>query len=79
MEDIKYLSTTKLSQKLAIPTKQLFGRLQELGYIDRKDEVWVLNQSGLDAGGQYKVSEKLGKYIVWPESFQLEKATLQAC
>jgi hypothetical protein len=75
MEDTKYLSTTKLSQKLAIPTKQLFGRLQELGYIDRKDEVWVLNQSGMDAGGKYKVSEKLGKYIVWPESFQLEKAT----
>ncbi|MEJ1296459.1 MAG: glycerol kinase [Candidatus Sedimenticola sp. (ex Thyasira tokunagai)] len=77
MDSIKYISTTKLSKQLAIPTKHLFGRLVDLGYVKRENDTWVLLQVGINAGGKYQESKKLGKYIVWPESIKLEKATAQ--
>ncbi len=77
MADPKYLSTTKLSKQLSIPTKHLFGRLVDLDYVKRQDDAWVLLAAGIEAGGKYQESKKLGQYIVWPESIQIDKATAQ--
>ena len=49
----------------------LFAKLQEVNYILRESEKWVLTAKGKLAGGRIKTSAKLGDYIEWPENFDL--------
>lgn len=49
----------------------LFAKLQEVNYIVREPEKWVLTAKGKLTGGRIKTSVKLGDYIEWPESFDL--------
>ncbi len=71
----KLISTTQLAKRVSIPIGQLFGKLQELDLILRKDEEWHLTEKGKAAGGDYRVREKVGRYVVWPEDIPLEGAT----
>jgi len=68
---LKYVSTTVLSKKYGITSKQLFSELVKYGYItpDRK-----LTPEGLSAGAIYKEMIKDGKtikYPAWPEDIDL--------
>ena len=49
----------------------LFAKLQEVNYILRESDKWVLTAKGKLAGGRIKTSAKLGDYIEWPENFDL--------
>ncbi|WP_293748882.1 glycerol kinase [uncultured Paraglaciecola sp.] len=49
----------------------LFAKLQEVNYILRESEKWVLTAKGKLAGGRIKTSAKLGDYIEWPDNFDL--------
>jgi len=68
---LKYVSTTVLSKKYGVTSKQLFSELVKYGYItpDRK-----LTPEGLSAGAIYKEMIKDGetiKYPAWPEDIDL--------
>ena len=65
------LSTTALSKKLSIPVKELFLELSNLGYITKKENTWVLTESGKNKGGEYKKSKQYGTYIVWAEELDI--------
>ena len=72
---IKYISTTVLSKKYGITSKELFSELEKLGYItaDRK-----LTPEGLSAGAIYKEMRKDGetiKYPAWPDDIDLQLAS----
>lgn len=68
---IKYFSTTATAKRLGLEPKVLFAKLQEVNFIVREVEKWVLTAKGKLAGGRIKTSVKLGDYIEWPESFDL--------
>ncbi|MBY0478980.1 MAG: hypothetical protein K2Q24_15135 [Chitinophagaceae bacterium] len=44
---MEYLSTTSLAYELGIPTNELFSKLKSLGWIDRKNDKWILTFSPL--------------------------------
>ena len=69
---INYISTTALAKKLNISSKELFIQLVQLGFIEKKGEVWSLTNTGVDAGGRFKTSKQYGKYITWPENLALD-------
>jgi len=69
---MEYISTTSLSNLLDIPTNELFGKLKNLGWTDRKNDKWVLTELGKQKGGQTRISPKFGEYIVWPENLSLD-------
>lgn len=51
----------------------MFSKLLEVNYILRESDKWQLTAKGKLAGGKIKTSTKLGKYIEWPENFDLSK------
>lgn len=65
------ISTTELSKRLGIPSKELFSRLQGYGLIIREGDKWVLTEAGRSRGGITKQSPKYGEYVVWPSDLEL--------
>ncbi|WP_022943153.1 hypothetical protein [Psychromonas hadalis] len=72
----KQVSTTALAKLSGISSKELFSTLSEKGFIHKVDNVWALTEQGEKSGGGYKQSPQYGKYIVWPETFQLASVTV---
>ena len=72
MNNQRQISTTSLSKKHNIPSKEMFAHLHQRGLIEKKGELWSLTNQGVDAGGKFVTSKKYGKYITWPENFQLD-------
>jgi hypothetical protein len=70
---MEFLSTTSLANELNIPVNELFSKLKSLGWIDRKNEKWVLTDLGKQKGGQTRNNPKFGEYIVWPENISLDR------
>lgn len=71
---MEYLSTTSLASELDIPINELFSKLKSLGWINRKNEKWVLTEMGKQKGGQTRSNSKYGAYIVWPENIQIDQS-----
>lgn len=69
---INYISTKALAKKFNISSKELFIQLVQIGFIEKKGEVWSLTNTGVDAGGKFKTSKQYGKYITWPENLVLD-------
>ncbi|HWR33202.1 MAG TPA: hypothetical protein VN451_06745 [Chitinophagaceae bacterium] len=69
---MEYLSTTSLASELDIPTNELFSKLKSLGWIDRKNDKWILTDLGKQKGGQTRNNPKYGEYIVWPENISFD-------
>jgi hypothetical protein len=69
---MEYISTSALANELDIKSSDLFDKLKMLGWIERKNEKWILTDHGKKKGGQTRVSSKFGEYIVWPEDISLE-------
>ena len=68
---MEFLSTTNLANELDIPVNELFSKLKTLGWIDRKNDKWVLTELGKQKGGQTRSSQKFGEFIVWPEDISI--------
>lgn len=66
-----YISTTSLANDLDIPANELFAKFKELGWIDRKNDKWILTDLGKKNGGQIRNNPKYGEYIVWPENINI--------
>lgn len=67
-----YVSTSALANELDITPKDLFEKLQSLGWVERKNEKWALTDLGKKFGGQTRTNPKYGEYIVWPENLSLD-------
>jgi hypothetical protein len=69
---MEYVSTSALANELDIKSGDLFEKLKLLGWIDRKNDKWVLTDLGVQKGGQIRNNPKYGDYIVWPENITIE-------
>lgn len=69
---MEFLSTTSLANELDISANELFSKLKSLGWIDRKNDKWLLTELGKQKGGQTRNNSKYGEYIVWPENISLD-------
>src|SRR5437016_3252166 len=69
---MEYLSTTSLANELDIPSSELFSKLRNLGWIDRKQDKWALTEIGKEKGGQTRTNPKFGEFIVWPENISID-------
>ena len=68
--DDNKLSTSALARKLEIPAQQLFATLKDYGWIERREDNWLLTNKGEFEGGSYLNSRRFGRYIVWPETLE---------
>lgn len=69
---MEYISTSALANELDIKSSDLFDKLKILGWIERKNDKWVLTDFGKQKGGQTRTSTKFGEYIVWPEDISID-------
>jgi hypothetical protein len=65
------ISTSSLSRKLKISSKELFLELEQVGFIVKDNDNWILTDLGKEKGGEYKESKQYGKYIIWPEDLEI--------
>lgn len=65
---MEYISTTSLANNIDIPLTELFSKLKGLGWIERKNDKWILTDIGKQKGGQTRNNPKFGEFIVWPEN-----------
>lgn len=70
---MEYLSTSSLAREMDVPAQDLFAKLKGMGWIDRKDEKWVLTDLGRSKGGQTRAAPKFGEFIVWPEDINFNE------
>lgn len=67
----RHISTTALSKKLGVTSRELFAEFEKLEWITSDRNLTV---DGFSVGGIYKEMKKEGetfKYIAWPEDIQL--------
>jgi len=69
---MEYISTSALANELDIKSADLFDKLKSFGWIDRKNDKWVLTELGKQKGGQTRNNPKFGEYIVWPENIVID-------
>ncbi len=69
---MEYISTSALANELDIKPADLFDKLKTLGWIERKNDKWVLTELGKQKGGQTRNSPKYGEFVVWPEHLSLD-------
>ncbi len=69
---MEYISTSALANELDVKSSDLFDNLKTLGWIERKNDKWVLTETGKKKGGQTRSNPKFGEYIVWPENISID-------
>lgn len=69
---MEYISTSALANELEIKSADLFDKLKTLGWIERKNDKWVLTDIGKQKGGQTRNNPKFGEFVVWPENISLD-------
>lgn len=69
---MEYISTSALANELDIKSTDLFDKLKTLGWIERKNDKWVLTDLGKQKGGQTRTNPKFGEFVVWPENISLD-------
>jgi hypothetical protein len=72
---MEYVSTTSLANELDLSANELFAKLKALGWIDKKNDKWVLTELGKQKGGQTRSNPKYGEYVVWPENISIDNGT----
>lgn len=71
---MEYISTSVLANELDIKSSDLFDKLKILGWIERKNDKWILSDFGKHKGGQMRNNPKYGEYIVWPENISIDNS-----
>ena len=69
---MEYISTSSLANELEIKSSELFDKLKTLGWVDKKNDKWVLTDLGKQKGGQTRTNPKFGEYVVWPENISID-------
>jgi phosphatidylserine/phosphatidylglycerophosphate/cardiolipin synthase-like enzyme len=65
--EIKHISTTALSKEMKLSSKDLFSKLEQIKFIKKAGEDWVLTDLGRSYGGQMR-NGQYGEYIAWPDT-----------
>lgn len=73
---MEYISTSALASELDIKSIDLFDKLKTLGWIERKNDKWILTELGKQKGGQTRTNPKFGEFVVWPENISLKDGQL---
>lgn len=68
---MEYISTSALANELDIKSSELFEKLKMLGWIERKNDKWILTELGKQKGGQTRSSPKFGEFVVWPDNVSI--------
>lgn len=71
---MEYLSTSALANERDLKSADLFDKLNTLGWIERKNDKWVLTELGKQKGGQTRINPKFGEFVVWPENISIDDA-----
>lgn len=69
---MEYISTSALANELDIKSSDLFDKLKTLGWVNKKNDKWVLTDLGKQKGGQTRTNPKFGEYVVWPENISID-------
>lgn len=69
---MEFISTSALANELEIKSSELFDKLKTLGWVDKKNDKWVLTDLGKQKGGQTRTNPKFGEYVVWPENISID-------
>ena len=69
---MEYISTSALANELDIKSSDLFDKLKTLGWVDKRNDKWVLTDFGKQKGGQTRTNPKFGEYVVWPENISID-------
>lgn len=69
---MEYLLTSALANEHDIKSADLFDKLKIKGWIDRKNDKWILTDLGKQQGGQTRNNPKFGDYIVWPDNISVD-------
>lgn len=69
---MEYISTSALANELELKSADLFEKLKTLGWIERKNDKWVLTELGKQKGGQTRSNPKFGEFVVWPENISID-------
>lgn len=64
----RLISSSMVARRLNLPPRELFGLLQEHGWIQRRGDRWQLTPKGEFEGGRYVKSDRYGTYVGWPAS-----------
>jgi hypothetical protein len=65
---MEYISTSSLANEMDIKASELFDKFKTLGWLEKKNDKWVLTDLGKKHGGQTRTNPKFGEYVVWPEN-----------
>lgn len=63
------LTSSKLAAKLGCKTKELNEKLLAAGYLEKKDDLFLLTDLGKSKGGEFRKG-KFGVFFLWPEDLQ---------
>ncbi|SHG95742.1 hypothetical protein SAMN05444372_11232 [Flavobacterium micromati] len=74
---MEYISTSAVANELDIKSSDLFDKLKTLGWVDKKNDKWVLTDLGKEKGGQTRTNPKFGEYVVWPENISIDNGKLK--
>ena len=70
---MEYISTSALANELDLKPADLFDKLNTLGWIERRNDKWVLTELGKKKGGLMKSNPSYGEYVVWPENISIDE------
>lgn len=63
----KHISTSALAKELGISSKELFAEFERLGWIEKRNDEWILTKEGKKKEAVVKKGQ-YGDYIAWSES-----------
>lgn len=63
----KYFSATALSKEIGVTPKELSFKIENLKWIEKKNDEWVLTNLGKNKGAKMKKGQ-YGEYIAYPEA-----------
>jgi hypothetical protein len=64
-------STSKVAKRLKLKTPEFIEKLVIIDYLALSNDGHVLTQKGINAGGEFKKSNRFGDYFVWPEDLEI--------
>jgi hypothetical protein len=71
-KSMEYISTSALANELDMKSSELFDKLKTFGWVDKKNDKWILTDLGKQKGGQTRINPKFGEYVVWPENISID-------
>ncbi len=75
---MEYISTSALATAHDLKSSDLFDKFKSFGWIERKDDKWILTELGKQKGGQMRSNPKYGDYVVWPENLSIESKEVKS-